>query len=52
MENGRQELIDELIESINSMLDVIEKQEIVEPEFGLAVEVANQLREEIVALQE
>lgn len=50
--NGRQELIDELIESIDNMLDVIEKQETVEPEFGLAFEVANQLREEMVALQD
>jgi len=50
--NGRETLIEELIENIDSMLDVIEGQEVVEPEFTLVREVAGQLREEIVALQE
>jgi len=49
---GRESIIDELIENLDSMLDLIEDQEFVESEFALVQEVAGQLREEIVALQE
>ncbi len=49
---GRKSVIDELIENVDSMLDIIEDQETLESEFALVREVADQLREEIVALQE
>lgn len=50
--NCRETIIQELIENIDNMLDVIEEQEVVEPEFTLVREVADNLREEIVALQD
>lgn len=50
--NGRESIIEELIENVDTMLDLIQNQEIVESEFTLVHEVADQLREEIVALQE
>ena len=50
--NGRETLIQDLIENINSMLLVIEEQETIEPEFTVVWEVATQLLEEVVALQE
>jgi len=49
---GRESVIDELIENVDSMLGIIEDQETLESEFALVREVADQLREEIVALQE
>lgn len=49
---GRESLIDELIENVDSMLGIIENQETIESDFALVREVADQLREEIVALQE
>lgn len=50
--NGRELLIQELLENVDNMLGVIEKQEIVEPDFVLVHEAAEQLREEIVVLQD
>jgi len=50
--NGRETVIQELIESIDDMLAVIEEQDSVESDFALVREVADQLREEIIALQE
>ena len=48
--NGRETLIQELIDKLDNMIDVIEEQEINEPEFALIRETAEQLREEITAL--
>ncbi len=50
--NGRELLIQNLIDMLDNMLDIIEEQESVESEFTMVHEVANHLREEIVALQE
>lgn len=50
--NGRETLIQELMDNLDNMLDIIEEQETVEPEFTLVREIADHLREEIVALQE
>lgn len=50
--NGRETLIQELLEKLDNIIDIVEEQEIVESEFGLVREVAENLREEIVALQE
>lgn len=49
---GRESVIDELIENVDSMLGIIEDQETIESDFALVREVADQLREEIVALQQ
>ena len=50
--NGKEAIIEELIENVDSMLDIIEEQEVVDPDFGIVREVADQLREEIAALQD
>lgn len=50
--NGREAVIEELIESIDSMLNIIEEQDAIDSDFALVREVADQLREEIVALEE
>ena len=49
--NGRDVIVEGLIESINDMLVIIEEQEIIEPEFAVAKGIADDLREEIRALQ-
>ena len=50
--SGRKPIVEELIESIDAMLEVIEEQEIIEPDYAVAREVAEQLREELSDLQE
>ncbi len=50
--NGRETLILELIDVLDNMLDIIEEQEIVEPEFATVRGTADQLREELTNLQE
>jgi len=50
--NGREIIVQELIEELDGMLRVLEEQEEIEPEFAMAREMADQLRQEIAALQE
>ncbi len=43
--------VHELIENIENMLRAIEEKEIVEPNYGVVRELAEQLREELLILQ-
>ncbi len=44
--------VQELIENIDNMLRTIEEKEIVEPNYGVVRELAEQLREELLILQD
>ncbi len=48
---GRVAFIEELIETMNSMMREIEERETVEPDLALVRELAEQLREEIETLE-
>jgi len=50
--NDKAAAIEELIENMENMLRIIEEQESTEPEFSFIRELADQLREEIIVLQE
>ena len=50
--NGKENLIQELVDTLDKMLVIIEDQAIVEPEFESIRETAEQLREEITALED
>lgn len=49
---GREVFLQELIEKINLMIESIEEREVVEPDFAVVREYAEQLREEIDSLQD
>jgi hypothetical protein len=48
----RDDIIEQLLKSIEEMVNIIEEQESTDPDFGLVREIAEQLRDEIDALQE
>jgi hypothetical protein len=48
----KEAIVEELLENIDKMLDVIEEHNKIDPDFTLAHEIAEQLREEIVTLRE
>ena len=50
--NDRQDAIEELLENIDTMLNILEEQEVENSDFSLVRKVAEHLREEIDALQE
>ena len=48
---GREEVLRELLSTVEGMIDNIEDREATEPDFAIARELAEQLREEIESLQ-
>jgi len=48
----KEAIIEDLLETLKIMLDVIEDQNSIDPDFALVHEMAEQLRDEIAALQE
>lgn len=49
---GREAFVEELVEKINGMIENIEERELMEPDFALVREFAEQLLEEVRSLQE
>jgi len=49
---GRDDIIEALLSSIDEMIDVIDEQEATDSDFNLVRAIAEQLRDEIDALQE
>lgn len=52
MTQEREILLQDLLDKIDDMIATIEEREVVEPDFAVVREYAEQLREEISALQE
>lgn len=48
---GRDAVLESLLETIDGMLESIEEREPIEPDFALVREYAEQLREEVESLQ-
>jgi len=49
---NRDTIIAELVENMEAMIEKIEEQGLNDPDFKTALEVAEQLRDEVIALQE
>jgi len=50
--NGREIILQELIENVDKMLEIIEDQQDIEPGFALVRDLADELRQEIRLLEE
>ena len=49
---GKDIIVNDLIETLDEMLAIIEEQDAIDSDFALIRETAEQLREELVSLQE